>query len=97
MNKFISKGIFLENKILTPKYVTLKSMKNESHLKELLTKKINFPVVIKPVNEGSSLGVKISKNLKELVKFTKLLLKKYDSFNDRTFFYWRTRNTSCCN
>ena len=79
MNKFISKGIFLENKILTPKYVTLKSMKNESHLKKLLTKKkINFPVVIKPVNEGSSLGVKISKNLKELVKFTKLLLKKYD-------------------
>ena len=35
MNKFISKGIFLENKILTPKYVTLKSMKNESHLKEV--------------------------------------------------------------
>ena len=78
MNKFISKGIFLENKILTPKYVTLKSMKNESHLKNYLLKKINFPVVIKPVNEGSSLGVKISKNLKELVKFTKLLLKKYD-------------------
>ena len=26
-------------------------------------KKINFPLVIKPTNEGSSIGVKICKNL----------------------------------
>ena len=44
----------------------------------LITKnKINFPIVVKPINEGSSIGVRISKNIKTLDNFTKDLFKKY--------------------
>ena len=79
MKKIISKDIFLKNNILTPKYFTLKKIINKNLLKKALKKqKINFPIVIKPINEGSSLGVKISKNINELNKFIKLLFKKYD-------------------
>ena len=35
-------------------------------------------MVVKPIDEGSSLGVKISKNINELTKFTKYLFKKYE-------------------
>ena len=68
MNKIISKKIFIKNKILTPKYFSLyKKEINDKILKKLLIKKkINFPIVIKPVNEGSSLGVKIVKNFQDL-------------------------------
>ena len=34
--------------------------------------------MIKPINEGSSLGVKISKNFKDLNKSAKILLKNYN-------------------
>jgi len=55
----------------------------EEHYVKLLKlalnkKKISFPVVVKPVNEGSSLGVKISKNLAQLSISAKLLFKKYE-------------------
>ena len=80
MNKVISKEIFIKNKILTPKYFTILKEDFKNHfLKKLLnTKKINFPIVVKPINEGSSLGVVIAKNLKNLMKSVKLLFKKYD-------------------
>ena len=38
--------------------------------------KIKFPIVVKPVNEGSSLGVKICKNKNYLHNVTKNLFKK---------------------
>ncbi len=80
MNKIISKKIFIDNKILTPKFFAIeKNNNNKNNLNTLLKKKrINFPVVVKPNNEGSSLGVKICKNLKELNKSVKSLLKRYD-------------------
>ncbi len=80
MNKEISKEIFIKNKILTPKYFVLDKNKIKKNIikKLLLKKKISFPVVIKPINEGSSLGVKISKNFKDLNKSTKILLKNYN-------------------
>ena len=79
MNKIISKKIFIDNKILKPKFFFIKKKtNNKNNLKILLKKKgINFPVVVKPNNEGSSLGVKICKNLKELNKSVKSLLKRY--------------------
>ena len=80
MNKIISKELFLKNKILTPKYFSLgiSNFKNKNLKKLLKNKKISFPIVVKPINEGSSLGVKITKNFKELVKSAKNLLKKYN-------------------
>ena len=80
MNKIISKEIFIRNKIKTPKYFSISASNfNKNEIKKfILKKKINFPVVVKPINEGSSLGVKICKNKKILFKNTKQLLKTYD-------------------
>ncbi len=79
MNKIISKEIFIKKKILTPKYFSLnKHNFKKVNLKNLLIKKkIRFPVVLKPVNEGSSLGVKIIKDNKTLKIAIKNLLKRY--------------------
>ena len=80
MNKIISKEIFNKNKILTPSYFSLQKKDFAINIikKLIKRKKINFPVVIKPVDEGSSLGVKIVKNLKDLIKNTKVQFKKYN-------------------
>ena len=79
MNKVISKEIFIKNKIKTPKYFSLKK-KNyiKSNLHIINKKKINYPLVIKPINEGSSLGVEICKNKNKLLKTITSLFKKYD-------------------
>ena len=79
MDKVISKKIFIRNKIFTPNYsVIQKDQIKTSSLKNIfIKKKFSFPIVIKPINEGSSLGVKIAKNFIELKKFTKFLFKKY--------------------
>ena len=80
MNKTISKNIFIKNKIRTPKFFDIK--KKEVNIKKLkknlIANKISFPVVVKPVNEGSSLGVQLCKNNKLLIKETKKLFKRYD-------------------
>jgi len=80
MNKLISKKIFEDKKILTPKYFTLyrNEIEKDSIKKIIHKKKFNFPIVVKPINEGSSLGVKILKNLKDLNSAIKILFKKYD-------------------
>lgn len=80
MNKILSKEIFIKNKIKTPKYFSIKrSDYKQSKLQKILNiKKIKFPVVVKPINEGSSLGVEISKNKEKLFKTIKSLFKKYD-------------------
>ena len=59
MDKEISKKIFIKNKILTPKFLKIRTDLNQKKIIKLLKKKIKFPVVIKPINEGSSLGVYI--------------------------------------
>ncbi len=74
MDKVISKKIFIKNKILTPKYV--KYSFDESY-KELIVKikrYLKYPVVIKPINEGSSVNVYIctKSNLKNRLKSLKI-------------------------
>ena len=80
MNKLISKELFIKNKIKTPKFFSIKKFDfNKTDLIKIIKKKkINFPIVTKPINEGSSLGVKISKNKNKLMKSINLLFKKYD-------------------
>ena len=80
MNKIISKKIFIKNKIKTPNFFLIKKeLFNIKKFKKILTNKgIKFPVVIKPVNEGSSLGVKVCKNVHSLIKSAKNLFIKYD-------------------
>ena len=80
MNKLISKEMFIKNNIKTPKFVPIKKAeyKTKTIQKIINSKKINFPVVLKPINEGSSLGVEICKNKEKLIKSSHYLFKKYD-------------------
>ena len=83
MDKEISKKIFLKNKILTPKYI-----KVNNNIKDLnynkIKKYLGYPVVIKPINEGSSLDVficdnklSLSKKLKKLLHYNELIIEKF--------------------
>ena len=79
MNKIISKEIFKKHKIRSPLYFVLKkAIYNKIQLNKILKRKrMNFPIVLKPTNEGSSIGVKICKNILELHRDSKSLFKKY--------------------
>ena len=79
MNKIISKEIFIKKKIKTPKYLLIEKInfKNKSLKKIIKNKNISFPVVIKPINEGSSLGVKVCNNREKLIKEINHLFKNY--------------------
>ncbi len=79
MNKIISKEIFKKNKIKSPQYfVFQKKNYNKNKLVQFIRiKKIKFPIVVKPINEGSSIGVRICKSILDLNKSTKSLFKKH--------------------
>jgi D-alanine-D-alanine ligase len=67
MDKEISKKIFIKNNILTPKYIKFNYEDNKINIIKTIQKKLNFPVVIKPVNEGSSVHVHIC-NKKNIIQ-----------------------------
>ncbi len=83
MDKEISKKLFIKNKILTPKFQKIRTNLNKKKVIRLLKKKIQFPVVIKPINEGSSLGVyicnekNIFNNLKKLKAYDEILVEEF--------------------
>ena len=80
MNKLISKEIFIKNNIKTPKFFSIKKTeyKTKTIQKMVKRKKINYPIVLKPINEGSSLGVEICKNKENLFRSLRYLFRKYD-------------------
>ena len=69
MDKAISKKIFIQNKINTPKYIKYSYEKNNFDLIKNIEKKLKFPVVVKPINEGSSVNVFIctKKNISRIL------------------------------
>ena len=86
MDKEASKKLFLKNRIKTPKYIKYKfSKKNLISKKILFTvkKKLKFPAVIKPINEGSSVDVYICneknflQNLKKLSIYREILIEEF--------------------
>ena len=86
MDKEISKKIFIKKKILTPKYIKFnfsKSNKIDKKLIFMIQKKLKFPVVVKPINEGSSVNVYICskknfiQNLKKLVLYKEILIEEF--------------------
>ncbi len=83
MDKEISKKIFIKNRILTPNYIKYKFDKTKSELFEIINKKIKFPAVIKPINEGSSVNVfictkhNILKKINLLKSYKKILIEKF--------------------
>ena len=85
IDKELSKKIFIENNILTPKYLKFifRKKMNKKKIIKMVNKKLNFPVVIKPINEGSSVSVHICnksnfiKKLFKLANYNEVLFEKY--------------------
>ena len=85
IDKEISKKIFVQNNILTPKYIKFKFNKivKKKELIKKIKSKLSFPVVIKPFNEGSSVEVYICgkkdffKKLKRLLPYREVMIEKY--------------------
>ena len=83
MDKEISKKIFIKNKINTPKFFTYSyDLKNIELIKKI-NKKFSFPVVVKPLNEGSSVNVficnrkNIFKNLNLIKNYKKVMIEEF--------------------
>ena len=72
MDKEISKKIFIKNKINTPKYFVYYYDSKKSKLIKKIDQELSFPVVVKPLNEGSSVNVYIC-NKSNLFKILNLL------------------------
>ena len=83
MDKEISKKLFIKNKIKTPKFFTYSYEETKFDLINKINKKLKFPVVVKPLNEGSSVNVYISgkKNLGKIIdklkNYKKVLIEEF--------------------
>tara|TARA_Y100000590_G_scaffold417719_1_gene517714 strand:- start:2558 stop:3478 length:921 start_codon:yes stop_codon:yes gene_type:complete len=78
MDKELSRIIFKKNNLKVPKYFVLHKKNEDKFNTQIKRKKIKFPIVIKPINEGSSLGVYICKNKIQFNKNYNKLKKEYD-------------------
>ena len=83
MDKELSKKIFIKNKILTPKYFLYFFDKSKKNVIKLVEKRLKFPVVIKPINEGSSVNVfictksNLNKKLRLLKNYKKIIIEEF--------------------
>ena len=83
MDKVVSKKIFKKKKILTPKYILHSYNVSNNYLVRLIEKQLKFPVVIKPINEGSSVNVficsksNIIKKLKLLREYKNIIIEEF--------------------
>jgi D-alanine-D-alanine ligase len=83
MDKLISKKIFTKNQILTPKYFDYSYNKSNLDLIKKIQNKLGFPVVIKPINEGSSVNVfictrsNIIKKINLLKEYKKIIIEEF--------------------
>ena len=83
MDKEISKKIFIKNRIATPKFITYLYEKKNLNLIKTIEKKFKFPVVLKPINEGSSVNVfictkkNIFKTLKSMKSYKKIIIEEF--------------------
>ncbi len=83
MDKVASKKIFKKNKILTPKFIKLTNSNQIIENLKKIKKNFSFPVVIKPINEGSSVDVficsekNIKKHLIKLKNYNEILVEEY--------------------
>ena len=69
MDKILKKKILGNDNIKTPKWHLLKNVRKEN---------IKFPVVVKPANNGSSIGVSIANNLEEF----EVAIIEYEKYKD---------------
>tara|TARA_Y100000591_G_scaffold330863_1_gene363078 strand:+ start:218 stop:1129 length:912 start_codon:yes stop_codon:yes gene_type:complete len=83
MDKELSKKIFIKNKILTPKFFSYSFNRSNKDLIKLIKKKFKFPVVVKPINEGSSVNVfictkmNVIKRINSLKNYKKIMIEEF--------------------
>ena len=83
MDKEISKKIFLKNKIKTPKFIIYSYDISISKLIKKIKKSLKFPVVVKPLNEGSSVNVfickenNITKIINSIKNYKKIMVEEF--------------------
>ncbi|MDC2971207.1 D-alanine--D-alanine ligase [Candidatus Pelagibacter sp.] len=83
MDKEISKKIFIKNKISTPKFFIYSYNQKKSNLIKKIKNYLKFPVVVKPLNEGSSVNVficnkeNIFKALNSVKNYKKVMIEKF--------------------
>tara|TARA_B100001057_G_scaffold484916_1_gene563779 strand:+ start:808 stop:1722 length:915 start_codon:yes stop_codon:yes gene_type:complete len=83
MDKELSKKIFKQNGIRTPKFISYSFNLSKSDLIKEIQKKLKFPVVIKPINEGSSVNVfictkkNIFKNINFLKDYKRIIIEEF--------------------
>jgi D-alanine-D-alanine ligase len=70
MNKLISKKLFTADNIPTPEYLILENNRNIelNSIDVKIKSRMNYPVIIKPVSQGSSVGLTLADNRKDLQK-----------------------------
>ena len=83
MDKEISKKIFFKNKIITPKFFSYSYDLSNSNLIKKINKNLKFPVVVKPLNEGSSVNVyicnknNIIKKINSIKNYKKIMIEEF--------------------
>ena len=83
MDKEISKKVFIKNKINTPKFFIYNYDYEASDLLKKIQSKLKFPVVVKPLNEGSSVNVFICsksnliQNVNSLKNYKKIMIEEF--------------------
>lgn len=77
MNKLASKRIFDAVGIPTPRYLEINQQSNIKKEAEKIKKIFPFPLVVKPVSEGSSLGVSIIRKEDDLEKILEKTIHDY--------------------
>lgn len=74
MNKVYTKRIWQSSKVPTADFILLKDIYNNKN------NKINFPLILKPISNGSSVGVSLIKTKKEFEEAIKKIEKILDYF-----------------
>ena len=81
MNKIKAAEIYKANNLKTPNFIAFtiaEWKKNKQNLLKQIAREIFYPVVIKPVNQGSAVGVSIIKNEADLIKAVVKTLMKFN-------------------
>jgi len=79
MNKVASKKIFIASGIPTPNFIALEDSESIDRFISRAINEIGIPLVVKPVSEGSSIGVSIVKSKDDLELVVRDTLDKFDN------------------
>lgn len=79
MNKLHSKKVFSRAHLQIPAFLE-KGKESWNVFAERVEKELGFPCVVKPINEGSSVGVHIIRNRSVFIETCKAVQKEFDGF-----------------